>query len=872
MVNHFLKKENRIARKLMLYVVLASTFITLLTTSYQLYNNFERDISHIELKLKEIQNVHLNRLATLLWIANLSDLEKHLKDLLSLPEIQYIEVIENEKKLIAVGEKIDARIIERQYPLYFFHRNEDILIGTLIVQASKEEAYEHLMNQFLDILVSNGIQTFLITFFILFLFNYLITRHLHSLAEHTQDLTIENLDSNLKLEKAINPDKPDELDMLVNAFTQMQDKLHLSIQQLKESNTQVELLLNSTTEAIYGMDIKGICTFVNPKCLEFLGYHHEDDLIGTRIHEKIFHSHADGTPFKETELTDRLTLLTNQVGHSDKDIHWRADNSSFPVEWWSHPIRFNEQTIGSVVTFFDITERIQAEKNLLQSEEHYRTLVESTSAIPWELDLSTWQFTYVGPQAVPIFGYAIDEWYEKDFWANHLHPDDKDYAINFCSSTTEQGEDHQFEFRMLDQHDNAIWIRDFVKVIKVNQQPFRLQGFMFDITKIKTQEELLNRVQKMDALGKLTGGVAHDYNNMLNVILGYAELLKNRLGNDEKGLKYLGEIEQAAKRGGSLSKKLLSFSRQTASAEETIDINHVLKANKDMLQKTLTARIKLVFGLDKNIWPIFIDSNDVTDAILNLSINAMHAMPEGGELTINSENVSLTEQSAHALNLQAGDFVRLSFQDTGVGMEQKILEKIFDPFFSTKKGKGTGLGLSQVYGFISRCKGAINVQSDMNNGTTFELYFPRHKSIVTNDTDNKQQVLSEKHLYGNETILVVDDEPAIRNLAHEILTQHGYSIIIAENASEALDIISNNSSINMVLSDVIMPEMDGFQLAKKILAQNPAMKIQLVSGYSQTDTDTVGIEDLKVNILNKPFSAMSLLQSVRNCLDKTWNL
>lgn len=868
MVNHFLKQENRIARKLMWYVVFASTLITLLTTTYQLYNNFVRDVSHIELKLDEVENVHLNRITTLLWIANLSELEKYLNDLLYLPQIQYIEIIEENKRLIAVGKRKNSRIIEKQFPLYFFHRKENVLIGTLFIQASKEEAYNHLYDQFLDILISNGIKTFLITFFILFLFNFLVTRHLHSLAEHTQDLTIENLDTNLKLDKTIDPAKPDELDMLVNAFLQMQDKLNISIGQLKQSNTQVELLLNSTTEAIYGIDLKGVCTFVNPKCLEILGYHKKEDLIGTIIHEKIFHSRADGTPYTKTELKQRLNLLTDQTGHSDKNVHWRIDNVSFPVEWWSHPIRFNNQTIGSVVTFFDISERIQAEKKLLESEEHYRTLVESTSAIPWELDLSTWQFTYVGPQALPILGYEIEEWYKKDFWSSHIHPDDKEYAANFCIASTERGEDHQFEYRMLDIEGNAIWIRDFVKVIKVNHKAVRLRGFMFDISKIKTQEELLNRVQKMDALGKLTGGVAHDYNNMLNVILGYAELLKKRLENDDKGFKYLSEIEQAALRGGSLSKKLLSFSRQNATAPETTNINEILNANRDMLEKTLTARIKLHLDLDKNIWSIFIDNNDMTDAILNLSINAMHAMPEGGKLTITSENISLSHESAHILNLQAGDFVRLVIQDNGVGMEPNLLEKIFDPFFSTKKGKGTGLGLSQVYGFISRCKGAINVHSDINIGTKFELYFPRHNNNEFDNVENVRNVHAETKLLGNEKILVVDDEPAIRALASEILAQNGYSVITTGNGYEALDVITNDRSINMVLSDVIMPEMDGLQLAKQIRSQFPALRIQLVSGYIQTDTDTRGIEDLIDGILSKPFNAHSLLLSVRNCLDK----
>lgn len=386
-----------------------------------------------------------------------------------------------------------------------------------------------------------------------------------------------------------------------------------------------------------------------------------------------------------------------------------------------------------------------------------------------------------------------------------------------------------------------------------------------DLTQLKQQEEQLRRTQKMDALGKLTGGIAHDYNNMLGVITGYAELLEEELETQPKLSKYAQAIHQAGHRGAKLTRKLLSFSKQSASEADVINLNNLLNEEQHMLEKTLTVRIKLVLDLEDDLWPVWLDSSDMTDVILNMSINAMHAIEGNGQLTITTQNETLNTLDAQILNLTAGDYVALSITDTGCGMDTQTRDKIFDPFFSTKGSQGTGLGLSQVYGFVKNSGGDINVYSESKHGTRFVLYFPRYTKEDTISEQHKETINIE-NLKGNETILVVDDEPALIELSTELLKHQGYQVFSAENGIQALKILEKED-IDLLLSDVIMPEMNGYELASIVLQKHPQIKIQLASGFTD-DRHVDKVDDfLQDNLLQKPFHSQELLQKIRKLLD-----
>ena len=379
------------------------------------------------------------------------------------------------------------------------------------------------------------------------------------------------------------------------------------------------------------------------------------------------------------------------------------------------------------------------------------------------------------------------------------------------------------------------------------------------------QNEKLRRSQKMEALGKFTGGVAHDYNNMLGVVLGYKELLEGALGHDPKHQKFVQQIKRAGERGAQLTAKLLAFSRKKAGELVVLNINDLLHEEQTMLEKVLTARISLKLDLTDGLWPVYLDEGDLEDAILNMCINAMHATENSGDITVKTENVDVTEQMAIHMQAEAGEYVMLSIIDNGCGMDRKTVEKIFDPFFSTKGDKGTGLGLSQVYGLVQRSGGSVEVYSEINEGTRFNLYFPRHMDdVVKEDTEDR---VERPDYIGSGTILVVDDEPALLDLCAEILSPVGYDVIKANGANEALSILEEQS-IDLVITDVIMPEMDGYALAAQIQDKYPGVKIQVASGFSDERYEAnMNVEgDLHEQLLAKPYNAQALKRRVRRLL------
>jgi len=391
-------------------------------------------------------------------------------------------------------------------------------------------------------------------------------------------------------------------------------------------------------------------------------------------------------------------------------------------------------------------------------------------------------------------------------------------------------------------------------------------GSCLDITLYKEQEEQLRRTLKMDALGKLIGGVAHDYNNMLGVILGYSEIIEDKYKNDPDLQKYISQIRYAGERGRDLTNSLLSFSRKRSITKEVVLINDVLSSNEHMISKILTAQIEIEIKIDDELWYVYIDKGSLEDVMLNMSINAMHAMPEGGELKFRTSNIQLNSVDAQVLNVKPGDYVKLSISDTGIGMTKDVLSKIFEPFFTTKDEKGTGLGLSQVYSFVEIEKGTIRVYSEPGTGTTFSIFLPRYIQS-NNHGESEQHTLPKlKEYNGSGKILVVDDELVIRELSQMILTSHGYEVFIAKDGKQALSMIEKED-IDLVLTDVIMPDMDGYELAHIIHYKYPDIRIQLCSGFADAHGLTVTNEYLFNNMLHKPFSSKELLKHVKELLE-----
>ncbi|MDH5572314.1 MAG: PAS domain S-box protein [Gammaproteobacteria bacterium] len=541
-------------------------------------------------------------------------------------------------------------------------------------------------------------------------------------------------------------------------------------------------------------------------------------------------------------------------------------------EWYNTPLVDENGNIIGVASLVDnITDQKKAEQQLQQRENELSQILQNMVDGVISIDANSTVLTF-NHAAENLFGYTADEIIGKNLEIL-MPPPARSKHSESLKHYLQTGESHivghAAEMTALKKDGTTFPMRLSVAELPADEHgQRRFIGSCADISQQKKQEEQLRRAQKMDALGKLTGGIAHDFNNLLGIIQGYTELLQLQLKDTPSLQQYAQEIDNATERGSKLTRNLLSFARRKETAAEHLDINKVLQDNQSMLAKTLTARIELKLDLCNELWTVLLDKNDLENTIINLSINAMHAMPDGGSLTIKTQNKTLSNFDAPPLGLKPGHYIQLSLTDTGIGMDKEIQAKIFDPFFSTKAEQGTGLGLSQAYGFVQQAGGSIQIYSEPGKGSRFCLYFPQHEADGTNTHPKASEEIDHETLKGHETILIVDDEPALCKINQQVLESQGYTIFTARNGEEALAILEQQP-IDLVFSDVIMPGMDGYQLANKIREKYPQIKIQLASGFNDQSHDSLADKQLHKHLLQKPVRSNDLMQQVRKLLDES---
>jgi len=376
-------------------------------------------------------------------------------------------------------------------------------------------------------------------------------------------------------------------------------------------------------------------------------------------------------------------------------------------------------------------------------------------------------------------------------------------------------------------------------------------------------------LQKMETIGQLTGGVAHDFNNMLAIIIGSLDLAQRRL-NGKEDPRLLNSIQSArdgAQRAAVLTARLLAFSRQQPLAPETIDLNKLVGGMSELLRRTLGEQIRIETVLAGGLWPTFADLSQLENAILNLSVNARDAMPDGGHLTIETANTELDDRYARMhQEVEAGQYVMISITDTGIGMSPEVLERAFDPFYTTKgAGKGTGLGLSQVYGYVKQSRGHIKIYSEIDRGTTVKIYLPRRVgSGETRFSTPSMMPIPQGSV--DDTILVVEDDQSVREMTAESLRELGYSVLQAASGPEALDVLQNER-VDLIFTDIVMPQMNGRQLADAVTEKWPEIRILYTTGYTRNAIVHNGVLDHGVSLLAKPFSLEQLAHKVREVLN-----
>jgi PAS domain S-box-containing protein len=424
-----------------------------------------------------------------------------------------------------------------------------------------------------------------------------------------------------------------------------------------------------------------------------------------------------------------------------------------------------------------------------------------------------------------------------------------------------------FEIEILAKDGRKVVLEVSTRLITKNGEAMRVQGIARDVTHRKHLEEQLMQAQKMEAIGHLAGGVAHDFNNLLTAVTGYSDLVLRRLGSDSPVRQEVEQIKRAGQRATTLTRQLLAFSRKQMLQPRVLDLNSVLSDVERLLKRLIGENIQLIMVLGAELGRVKADPGQIEQIIMNLAVNARDAMPHGGTLTVGTANVMLDEDyAAQHVDVRPGRYVMLAVSDTGMGMDADTQTRIFEPFFTTKaKGKGTGMGLSTVYGIVKQSGGNIWVYSEPNQGSTFKIYLPR----IDDAADVQELPSHEAEIStGTETVLLVEDEEAVRSLICRILRSGGYTVLESLSPEDALRIVREHPEpIHLLLSDVIMPHMSGREVANKVSLLSPNTKVLFMSGYTDDALGQHGVLDPGTAFLQKPFEPDALARKVREVLD-----
>jgi PAS domain S-box-containing protein len=758
---------------------------------------------------------------------------------------------------------------------------------------------------------------------------------------------------------------------------------------VREREEYLRMVLNAEPQSVAVFGPSGELLDVNPAGVAMLEAASEEKITGRNV--LAFLAAADREPF--------IAALGRAFAGEDVSVTYQMKGllgTERRMDMCAVPIRNSDGEITSVLGVSrDITERHRIQAALVESEKQYSDLINTVEGIVWEVDISTMRFTFVSQQAESMLGFPLERWYEDHFWADQIHPEDRDFAINYCAAETAKGEGHSFEYRMMAADGSVVWLRDIVSVVVEEGKPVKLRGIMVDVTEqrrldaamkqqavlieqsneaifvwdldhgviewnlgceklygykrdealglfpydllhsrfpdsvqdfreelsaagswngeltqataagdelivesrvqlielngrkvvlqtsrdltemrraeaaLLASEEQLRQAQKLESIGILAGGLAHDFNNMLTAINGYSDLILRRTAKDNPIRSYLEEIKKAGERSADLTRQLLAFSRRQILQPSLLDLNAVIDDTTSLLKRLIGADITIDTRLAADLWRIKADHGQLTQVLMNLMINARDAMPDGGSVTIETDNVELDEEYAgNTVGVMPGRYVMLAISDTGIGMDEETRSRVFEPFFTTKPvGRGTGLGLSTVYGIVKQSGGNVWVYSEPGRGSTFKVYLPQaagEPEALHAGTERRQM-----HM-GSEKILLVEDEDSVRRLAKQILETCGYEVYEASNGAAAFSEFEKEwAEIDLLVTDVVMPGMGGRELSEMARERRPDLKVLFTSGYTDDAVVRRGILDEGHNFLQKPFTFDALARKVRTVLDET---
>jgi PAS domain S-box-containing protein len=872
---HFIRKDS-ITKQFVMGILIFSSCVTLFLTVIQLYFDYSRDIGLIDEKLKLIETSYQQSFAESLWVVDNELVKVQMKGILKIPDIQNIEIRKGEQQLFYQGQTKSKNIKAHQFTLSYNHDGRIKPLGTCYVNASLDRIYKNLIDKAIIILVSQGTKTFLVSAFIFFLFYHLIGRHLITIAKYVQNLDLKKEQQlTLKRKKHIK----DELFLVTESFNTTAQKLCVSHKELYSANENlkkaiVELKLTEETlresedrfssvaksavDAIISIGNNGKIIFWNTAAKTHFGYS-KDEVIDKPV------SIIIPDRFKEAHNEGIKRILANGqskvIGKTVEVVGLRKDGSEFPVELSLAMWKLKDDSFFTGI-IRDITDRKNAEAKLKENEKKYRVLFESSNDGIILHDLNG-IIQDTNNKIEQMLGYEKNELIGMS--VQSLHPKSQIDISMHAFGQVKRNNSTRFETQFMTKNKALIQVSISSNIYASNLG--LVQGIIRDISKEKNLQAKLNQAQKMESIGTLTGGVAHDFNNIMGIILGNTELALEDVPKLNPAYSNLEEIKTASRRATNIVRQLLSFSRIVEKEMQPIEIGPIIKDGLKFLRSTIPTTIDIEQNIQLTNDTILADPTQINQILMNLCINASQAMEQtGGGIKVIVEKVILDDNSAKNYpGFKSGDHIKIMINDTGPGIDPKIIDQIFDPYFTTKEvGKGSGMGLAVVHGIVKSHNGAIAVDSIQGKGTKFIILFP-----LTTEKPMLETKAEQKISRGNETILFVDDEISITKMVKRMFERLGYKVETTTSPEEAFERFrSNPDHFDLVISDMTMPQMTGVELSEKLMDIRKNIPIIVCTGNSTLVNEEKAKELGLAAYVMKPIDMQETAQTIRKVLDR----
>jgi PAS domain S-box-containing protein len=630
---------------------------------------------------------------------------------------------------------------------------------------------------------------------------------------------------------------------------------------LEETVALLEATLESTHDGILVLSLDRRIVRFNRQLVDM--FRLPPDVVARRNPDEMIALVADQLEDPDASLFRSPQLWADVSGEFLSQLRFK-DGRVF--ERFVAPQRIGDQVVGRVVTYRDISQSVRTGQALEQHRAFLEKAQEVAHIGSWVQELDGSEQLGWSTETHRIFGVPLGEFKgtSETFFA-FVHTDDREAVRTAAAAAIAEGKPYDIVHRIIKTDGSVRWVHEKADVVRdAAGRPARMIGTVQDVTEIRQLEEQLRHAQKLDAIGTLAGGIAHDLNNALTAIAGYTELALTALRHEHPARADVQEIRRAAERATSVTRQLLAFSRKQLLEPRVFDLNVAVNNVVRLIGRLLGENVRVRTDLDPSLPLIHADPGQIEQAIINLAVNARDAMPEGGDLILTTSTHRVGEDAPRPrVPMPPGTYVTLSVIDTGHGMSAETQAHIFEPFFTTKEvGKGTGLGLAMVYGTVKQSGGFIFVDSQPGHGATFRLHFPPAAPREPAETSQRQAAAR-----AFDTLLVVEDEQAVRALVSSTLSHEGYRVLPAASAKEALALANEAGTIDLLLTDASMPGASGLALAKMLLATRPDLPVIIMSGYSEEMLDTAGLP-ASLTILRKPFTPSELRSRIRETLER----